>query len=145
MSNSTSEREQRLKEIRAWAISFRPFRCVPENAALFEQDRESAHAMVIDLLSLLDSEAAGGDTDYKRLARELATIVDVATDDDPGTALSKLHKIQHAAATSMHSLCVEKVKQLMEYEAVNGERRSALIDAVRELQSLTLEQEQKTK
>lgn len=46
------------------------------------------------------------------------------------------------AATSMHSRCVETVKAMIEYEAVNGERRGAMIDVVRELESLSI-QEQK--
>lgn len=44
-------------EIREWASSFRPFRCVPDTAELFERDREEAHQMVVDLLSLIDSQA----------------------------------------------------------------------------------------
>lgn len=56
------------------------------------------------LLSLVKSQ--------ETLARELALIVDVGTCDDPGTALSKLHKIQHVAAISMRSACVEKVRAL---------------------------------
>ena len=57
------------------------------------------------LLSLLDGQS--------KLARELALIVDVGTSDDPGTAITKLRKLEHAAATRMRERCVEKVRDAL--------------------------------
>lgn len=45
-----------------------------------------------------------------------------------------------AAATKMRTACVEKLNDLLEHEIVGGEARRALIDAVRALSFLTLDQ-----
>lgn len=42
-----------------------------------------------------------------KMNRELKIIVDIGTDDDPGTALSKLHKIQHQAVEQFRRRAVE--------------------------------------
>lgn len=41
---------------------------------------------------------------------KLKIIVDVGTNDDPGTALSKLHKIQYQAVETFHRRAVEAVR-----------------------------------
>lgn len=80
---------------------------------------------------------------------ELRVVVDIATDDDPGSALSKLHKAQHIAATSMRSLCVEKMesfRERIEYEPDEAMREAHFGQMVMEVESLTLDQvEQKQK
>lgn len=106
----------------------------------------------------LREQLAGDGTDYKKLARELALIVDVGTSDDPGTALSKLRKIQHDTATAMRDLCVEKVKliadewQMLWEKDLTGDHSEKIVyvqaanQIILALESLTLDQvEQKQK
>jgi hypothetical protein len=44
---------------------------------------------------------------------ELKIVIDVGTSDDPATALSKLHKIQHAARTNAIAECVSAIHPVL--------------------------------
>lgn len=46
------------------------------------------------------------------LVDDMQIIAATASDENPRSALSKLHKLQHEAAISMRSACVEKVKAM---------------------------------
>lgn len=48
----------------------------------------------------------------KKENRDLRMIVDVGTNDDPGTALSKLHKIQHIARANAINECASEANRL---------------------------------
>lgn len=66
------------------------------------------HAEIVKGLAGLYSEL----DQITRERDDLRLVVDVATNDDPATSLSKLHKIQHVAATRIRDKCVEKVKAM---------------------------------
>jgi len=61
MSRVDDDEQLEIKEIRAWADSFRAFYCTPENAEVFERDRERAHRMVRYLLAQLKDGGAASE------------------------------------------------------------------------------------
>lgn len=64
----------------------------------------------------------------KRQNGELKTIIEMATDDDPGTALSKLHKIQHRAATA----ALEQAVQWQPIETAPKDKTVVLVALIKD-------------
>ena len=75
--------------------------------------------------------------ELERERAELKMIVDVGTNDDPGTAITKLRKIQSDAAARMKQACVARVTELLNGAQI-GKLREIIIT---ELEQVKLEDE----
>lgn len=71
-----------------------------------------------------------------------SSLSQLMTDEDE--CIAREQAALEAGGTRMREVCVERIRGLMDHE-VNGHRRGALLDAIRVIESLTLDQVEQEK